>query len=844
MDTFRNRQLFTYNLFLVALLITGISSCVKEEYEIVKPNEDGSITFICDGMQPTTKTVLNGLTTHWVAGVDKVGIFSDQARETAGGTPGVVNIPLTAQSSGERSQFHGSVFWGTGEHIFYSYYPYSEGSPDYTDVPVSLPKEQTQTAGNDVSHLSTLDFLVARPHTAKYPGNSAAEATVSLRYNHLFAILEFQIIRSSGSGAISKVKLNGRAPLAFESGSINLAQEAPASGAPYVIDNIINPSNSIVVSLGTAITPTSNYTTTPKVYMVVLPGTHTGNLRIEFETAGIFYEVTKSDITFERGKKYIVKVDAALAEIASIKGTELEPITIDGITWAPLNAGYSEDLKMGEVYQWLRKYGFGLQAPFGILAKNILNFDLDQVTAQERYKNFFLAMAEIPNDWMPVKQTEWNLSRRFNPCPEGWGLPKIEEYSNLISYGSTYVTGLTGGVDGLAGRWIGPNHDNPDLRTTTALFFPLTGIIGNSIVSGSRGVQNNATYWSTSAGGTNNRDGVTLYFTSSVLPRSTILPRANAVAVRCVKYKPIIENPIFYTIKPFNVKHNSTKVGVFIEERGAYPIIEKGVVYNTGTTVDPTGNKRVAAPGETGEFIVEMTGLNPSATYIVRSYVINSQAQTFYGDQYRLVTTPNWDNLDEVTIAGVTWAPVNMGYDSNLFYGLLFQWSRRYGQGYNTTETPALSFTGPTDIGVINAIGNKDKFYKPTTLPFDCTSSGSQASWVANVSPCPIGWRLPSAEEMTGLIASGSTWASSGINGIPGRWFGGNHSGDKNGSVFFPAAGMRSYDTTARQRDDLGAYWTMTTSGNMAQALLFTGTHLPYVTERYRGDGYSIRCVK
>ncbi|HCV15243.1 MAG TPA: hypothetical protein DF637_02765, partial [Rikenellaceae bacterium] len=616
---------------------------------------------------------------------------------------------------------------------------------------------------------------------------------------------------------------------------------------PYVVDNIVNTSNSIVVSLGTAITPTSNYTTTPKVYMVVLPGTHTGNLRIEFETAGIFYEVTKSDITFERGKKYIVKVDAALAEIASIRGEDLEPVMIDGITWwAPLNAGYSEDLKIGEVFQWHRKYGFGLQAPFGILAKNIVNFDLDQETAQERYKNFFLATAEVPNDWMPVKQTGWNQSRRYNPCPEGWHLPSVQDCADLFSYGSTYVTGATGGVDGLSGRWIGPNHDNPDLRTKNALFFPLAGTISNSNMTGTRGVQSSANYWTTGVGGTSNRDGVIMYFTATVIPRTTILPRANATSVRCVKYKLGYTEaiPIFYTIKPFNVKHNSTKVGVFIEERGAYPIIEKGIVYNVGTTVDPTGNKRVAAPGETGEFIVEMTGLNPSATYIVRSYVINSQSQIFYGDQYRLVTTPNWDNLDEVTIAGITWAPVNMGYDNNLFYGLLFQWSRRYGQGYNTTETPALSFVGTTDIGVVNALSNKDKFYKPTTLPFDCTSSGSQPSWVANFSPCPIGWRIPTVEDMEALIASGSTWVSSGINGTPGRWFGGNHSGNKNGSVFFPAAGMRSYDTTASERGDLGAYWTMTTSGNMAHALLFTGTHLPYVTDRYRGDGYSIRCVK
>ena len=149
------------SLFLLILLANFTHSCVKEEYEKIKPNEDGSIAFICGSNDPVTKTTLNGLTTHWIENTDKVGLFSPQASTTAGGTAGVVNISLTAQSSGERAQFSGTVFWGTGEHTFYSYYPYKVGTPAYTAVPVSLPKDQTQSAGNNLDHLGDLDFLVA-----------------------------------------------------------------------------------------------------------------------------------------------------------------------------------------------------------------------------------------------------------------------------------------------------------------------------------------------------------------------------------------------------------------------------------------------------------------------------------------------------------------------------------------------------------------------------------------------------------------------------------------------------------------------------------------------------------
>jgi hypothetical protein len=266
---------FTYTRRLLLALISFIIfvSCVKDEYDEIVLNEDGSIVFICgNNNDPVTKTTLSGLTTHWIENTDKVGLFSPQASTTAGGTAGVVNVPLTAQSSGERAQFTGTVFWGLGEHNFYSYYPYNEGTPAYTAVPVSLPNDQTQSEGNNLDHLGDLDFLVAKPYTAKYPGTSGGGASVSLRYNHLFAILEFQIIRSSGTGAISKVKLIGKVPLAFGSGTIDLSQNTPASGVSYVIDGMSNTSNSVTVSLGTAITPTTDYSTTPKVYMVVLPG--------------------------------------------------------------------------------------------------------------------------------------------------------------------------------------------------------------------------------------------------------------------------------------------------------------------------------------------------------------------------------------------------------------------------------------------------------------------------------------------------------------------------------------------------------------------------------------------
>jgi uncharacterized protein (TIGR02145 family) len=847
----------TFHLFIFVVLFSVLISCIKDEPASVLV-DDGTIMFIGEDYQPATKTKLNGLQTEWVANTDKVGLFCQQASKTAGGTPGVVNEPLTALSNGARSQFSGSVYWNTGDHTFYSYYPYTAGTPPHTAVPVSLKAKQGQTQVNNTDSLAFLDFLVAQPYTAKYPGTSGTNAAVSLRYNHLFSIIEFQIKRTSGSGSIKKVRLRGTAPLAFDSGTINLAQSMPAPGMPFVIDGMTNLSNSVTVELGTVFSPTNvNYDVASKVYMVVLPGVHTGELNIGFEISGVYYEVSRPNnnpdmpnITFERGKKYTIQVDVFGSSKVVIKGSDLEPVTIGNLIWAPVNAGYREDLKQGELFQWHRKYGFGLSvavAPTSHeFASPLWNYDLDQETAQDKYRDVFLKNGADPRDWCPVIQAEWSESQKFNPCPEGWRLPTKNEFNSLIQLGVTHIGTTYGGVDDLLGKWIGPYHDDSERRATTAVFFPITGYFGVSATATRTDNTSKGMYWLSSTPSSPTKVADYVQFTTSAnIPSLPSTDRASGFAVRCVKDVIPSDKPFIRTIKPFNVKHNSAATGVYIENAGGYPIIERGIVYNTGTTVNPTGNKRIASSGGPNEYVVEMTGLTASSSYIVRSYVVNSLSQTFYGDQYRLVTTPNWDNMDEVVIGGITWAPVNAGYSTSLPYGLLYQWSRIYGQGYDLAETPTFVTATPSDIGTVNNVGNANKFYKPTLSPFDCLSSRASA-WSPTYNPCPIGWRVPTKAEYEILISSGSTWGvASGVNGKPGRWFGGNHATDKVGSLFLPAAGIRGYNSDAGLRNEWGGYWTETPEGNFANALFFTETISPYVEGgRYRAGGHSIRCVK
>ena len=469
---------------IIVTFVTILSSCIKDEPVPVLV-DDGTVMFVCEDAQPATKTILNGLQTEWVANTDKVGLFSPQACIEPDGVPGVANLPLTALTSGERSVFQGSVYWGVGEHVFYSYYPFKEGNLDFEYVPVSLPGIQTQSEGDNSDHIAQLDFLISKPSVAKYPGISGSDAAISLRYNHVFTVLEFKIRNNSGTGSITKIKLRGLLPLAFESGTINLAQEVPSQGNSYIINEITDVSSEVVLSLETPITPTNDYNTTPRAYMVILPWNTPSSMTLVLEIDGELKEIVKSGVSFQRGKKYTILVDLDKTETPIIKGSDLEPVTIGGVTWAPVNAGYDENNKYGLYYQWHRKYG---QA-YGTTNHNYIMVDLNTGNNPDNCNAFYVSTVD-PYDWCDIFQNQWDMSVQYNPCPEGWRVPTQNEFKALNQLSSIGVAAGGGGVDGLPGRWMACD----DLSNTSeSLFLPASGYIRYS--GESRNIGAHGYYW-------------------------------------------------------------------------------------------------------------------------------------------------------------------------------------------------------------------------------------------------------------------------------------------------------------------------------------------------------------
>ncbi len=397
------------------LLVTAINACTLQE--VPDPTDGGgAITITAQTVQeqdvtntPGTKTTLSGVETHW-KGVDsypgnpdKIGIFSPQARTTEGGSNAVKNAEFTAQTSAKSSNFTGTMFWGAdGNHDFYAYYPRNPGfSGERTEVPISLASAQSQSAAGNTDHIGALDYMVATPLTVARGG------AVNLTFNHVFVMIEFQVV---GSGELTQIRLGGANPLACE-GTIDLTQTPGETS--YTITKS-NTSNNVTVTLTSAVTLSGSAVS---VYMMILPGAQSENLQIGVKINGNWKEMSKTQPSggFVRGKKYVVALntegagwDAAIQDSRDSQIYQYK--TIGTQVWMTENLAYLPSV-VGP--------GTGSNSTAYYYVYGYDGTDVDAAKATSNYQTYGVL---------------YNWPAALTACPSGWHLPSDEEWTQLETY--------------------------------------------------------------------------------------------------------------------------------------------------------------------------------------------------------------------------------------------------------------------------------------------------------------------------------------------------------------------------------------------------------------------------
>ena len=206
-----------------------------------------------------------------------------------------------------------------------------------------------------------------------------------------------------------------------------------------------------------------------------------------------------------------------------------------------------------------------------------------------------------------------------------------------------------------------------------------------------------------------------------------------------------------------------------------------------------------------------------------------------------------------VKIGATVWAPVNCGYHATDYkYGKLYQWGRKYGQGYDDDASVPEIVEGPVSLSVGQSEANAGKFYYNsydwdwlTPQDDNLWNSGTEDNPVkTEYDPCPDGWRVPTYSELSELRTNYSSWTTD-ENGQTGYWFSGTEPYSESvPRVFFPAAGYRyDDDGSANGRGGSGCYWSSITDSSYANYIYFGSSNVG-MGHYSRADGFSVRCLQ
>jgi uncharacterized protein (TIGR02145 family) len=540
-------------------------------------------------------------------------------------------------------------------------------------------------------------------------------------------------------------------------------------------------------------------------------------------------------------------------------------IVIGDVIWAPVNCGYEPangDYKgypYGKLYQWGRKYGQGYSTDYDATVPEIIEGPISVAGGQQEiYSNTFFNVTEPPFNWTSLQNDKlWNsgteenpVKTEYDPCPKGWRVPTQAELDKLNNNYSSWLT-----VEGQKGYYFSGDYTYFD--DAPKVFLPAAG--HRSGIDGQvHGSSINGYYRSSSPG---NAYAHYLNFLYGWV-RMRNGGRALGYSVRCVQDNrfedttPSESEGDIVPVDAVNLNHAS----LVLPTRFSYTLTAKII------PIDATDQSLEWRSDNSAVVTVDRSGV--ITTMAAGTANITAEAGGVTGTCSITVIAPTTREPIDYEVDGVSygkgivigdviWAPVNCGYEPSngdykgYPYGKLYQWGRKYGQGYSTDYDA----TAPEIVeGPISAINGQKDIYSNTFFlaSYDWTSPQKDDLWNSGTEdnpvkteydPCPEGWRVPTYAELAHLTKSYSSFMT--VGDQRGCYFCGDYTYlDNAPQVFFPAAGERLYrEGNDYYRDNRGYYWSSRPYSSDAYSLCFiNGDASMY--GYYRAYGYSVRCVQ
>ena len=198
----------------------------------------------------------------------------------------------------------------------------------------------------------------------------------------------------------------------------------------------------------------------------------------------------------------------------------------------------------------------------------------------------------------------------------------------------------------------------------------------------------------------------------------------------CKKDKPVL--PTITTTSVTEISFTSAISGGNVTNDGGAPIDTAGVCWST--SVNPTIDcMRTVQDSGLVSFTSHITHLGPKLLYYLRAYATNSSG-TGYGDQISFTTsgtvTDGDDNIyNIITIGSHTWITENL-------------------------KTTKYNDSTPIALGIGNKISTPAyQWYNNNETTYKNTYGALYNWWAVNTGKlCPVGWHVPSEQDLTDLI--------------------------------------------------------------------------------------------
>ena len=847
-------------LFIHIAALALIASCNKVESPV--PSTDPSdIVYATIEYAADTKTSLDGEKIVWSSG-DEIVVFKGKtlplkyivSASSVGTTEGYFKKDADYELLGPSSEISHNV----------AFYPFAELSckaegQNYTLENITLPSVQTYASDS------------FGPNSFPMMAVSADTDDTDFRFKNLCGALKLQL---QGEGIIKSITIKGNSDeILAGSASVKMSR-----GGTPALSLASDGAKEVTLDCREGVSLNAD---TPTSFLLALPPTvftkgFTVTVTDTFGGAKGF--TTTKENTIIRSSILRMPVKEYIAERQPQEGDYIDEyginhgqgVEIDGVVWAPVNCGYhATDFKYGKLYQWGRKYGQGCSGELRDDAGNSIDtysdalvptyvegpVSLEEGQSFENANVFYTYQVtdEYRYDWASIKSNElWNIGTEespvkteYDPCPEGWRVPTYYELQNLTQNHSLFIKN----AKGFSGYWF--SGSTPYSEKAPRVFFSTAGASSyNGLLS--------------------YRGGIGLYKTSSA-PNELYLDseetfiyggslRSNGESVRCVKDNEsliLVDNiKLDKTVLILTIGSSESLISTIVPSNANHQSAHWWSDDESVAVVDQSGNVTAVSAGTT--IITAMAGMQVATCSVT---VLPSQ-EGDYIDEYGI------NHGQGVKIGETVWAPVNCGYHKDNFkYGKLYQWGRKYGQGYSgalhdgdenylgdysDSEVPSI-LSGPVSLATGQSKANEDKFYYNSSYPYDWCSSPADKLWNSGsesapekteYDPCPEGWRVPTYAELYELRDNYSSWTTA-DNGQMGIWFSGPNSYTSTvPQVFFPAAGYRSSGGGgAFDRGYTGDYWSSRPYYTHAYYFSFINCYALMHTCN-RAAARSVRCVQ